>query len=141
MTHPAEVQTTSATMALVIRFAIVGLGVAGLYLGLYLLVLELGFARALANGASFGIAVSVQYVAQTRWTFRRSLAAPDQILRFAVAIGLGFVTSMILTAGLAPMLGWPDAWAPIAVMLVLPVQNFVIFRLWVYGTRAQDASG
>ncbi|TNJ44475.1 GtrA family protein [Phaeobacter sp. B1627] len=121
----------------ILRFCVVGTGVAGLYLGLFLLGVELGLAEAAANIISLGCAVVVQYIAQTAWTFRRPLAVPEQILRFACTIGLGFVVSTLITAHVGPHLGWPPALSGAVVMLWLPIQNYVMFRIWVFAAAAK----
>jgi putative flippase GtrA len=91
-----------------IRFAIVGVTVAALYVMLYVGFLSLGLAIWAANALAFGIAVLVQYVGQTAWTFRHQLAEPGQALRFCITIGLGFVTSAILTGLVGSALDWPS---------------------------------
>ncbi len=121
----------------ILRFCVVGTGVAGLYLGLFLLGVELGLTEAAANVTSLSCAVVVQYIAQTAWTFRRSLAVPEQIFRFVCTIGLGFVVSTLMTARFGPLLGWPPVLSGSVVMLWLPIQNFVMFRIWVFAVAAK----
>jgi putative flippase GtrA len=119
------------------RFGIVGALVAGLYVGTYLLVLEMGVVRQLANLLAFLLAVTVQYLGQTWFTFRQPLGRPDQIFRFACTIGLGFAVSALITGVLGPGLGWQD-WISAAVVTVwLPVQNYLVFRVWVYADTSQ----
>lgn len=123
-----------------IRFAIVGVTVAALYVMLYVGFLSLGLAIWAANALAFGIAVLVQYVGQTAWTFRQQLGKPDQMLRFGCTIAFGFLTSVFLTGGLGPFLGWQDWISASVVAVVLPVQNYVFFRIWVYAERGKKMS-
>lgn len=116
----------------ILRFSIVGVTIAALYVLSFTALLNLGMAQVVANSLAFGMAVAVQYVLQTAWTFRRPLALPDQMLRFGCTIGAGFVVSALITSAIGPALGWADWFAAAAVAIVLPVQNFIIFRLWVY---------
>ncbi|MBQ4824040.1 GtrA family protein [Leisingera sp. HS039] len=116
----------------IIRFCIVGTLVAGIYFSGYLLFLAAGLAQGFANAAAFAFAVTVQYVLQTWWTFRRPLSLPDQMVRFACSIGAGFVVSAMITAVLGPALGWPDWVSGALVTVWLPVQNYIVFRVWVY---------
>lgn len=115
----------------IIRFGIVGVTVAGLYVLLYL-GLQAVMAQAAANALAFGLAVLVQYVGQTLFTFRQKLAVPDQIGRFAAMIGLGLLVSALLTGLIGPALGWADWAAAAAVTVILPVQNYLFMTLWVY---------
>ncbi|MEO1140493.1 MAG: GtrA family protein [Pseudomonadota bacterium] len=114
------------------RFALVGLIVAGLYVVLYLLLLDLGMGKPLANTVAFLIAVTVQYVGQAAFTFEARLKDSHQILRFMAMIGLGLFTSTAITALVGPMLGLADWIAAITVTVVLPLQNYVLMRHWVF---------
>ena len=122
----------TAAQAQFLRFAIVGTGVAALYVCIYLVFLAVSIGQPLANFLAFLIAVSVQYIGQTWWTFRKPLGRPDQIFRFACTIGLGYLVSAGITGALGPGLGWPDSVSAIVVAVVLPVQNYLIFRIWVF---------
>ncbi len=115
-----------------LRYCVVGCSIAGLYVLLYAGLTAGGYAPMAANAWAFGLAVIFQYIAQTVWTFRRPLGLPDQMLRFVCTIALGFLTSAVLTSGVAPLVGL-SAWSSAAVVAVwLPVQNYLFFRIWVY---------
>ncbi len=115
-----------------LRFSITGVLVAGLYVGSYVVFLAAGLAQVWANAAAFGTAVTVQYIMQTAWTFRKPLALPDQAFRFICTIALGYLVSAVITGFAGPLAGWPDWLCAAVVAVVLPVQNFIIFSLWVY---------
>lgn len=115
-----------------VRFCIAGGSVALLYVLAYSGFLAAGLPQAAANAAGFALAVAVQYVLQTRWTFRRPLAEPGQAARFACTITAGFAVSALITGLLGPALGLAPWLAAAAAAVLLPVQNYVIFRLWVY---------
>jgi len=122
----------SPGQAQLLRFAVVGTGVAALYVLMYLGFLGLGLVQTMANALAFLLAVIVQYVGQTRWTFRRPLVLPDQIVRFVCTIGLGFLLSAGTTGVVGPMMYWHDAVSAAVVAVVLPVLNYLIFRVWVF---------
>lgn len=125
-----------ADLAQILRFSIVGVTIAALYVLGYTAFLALGLGQATANAVAFGTAVAVQYVLQTAWTFRRPLGMPDQMLRFGCTIAVGFVVSALITGAVGPLLGWADWLSAAVVAVVLPVQNFIIFRLWVYAAAS-----
>ncbi|PCJ07893.1 MAG: polysaccharide biosynthesis protein GtrA [Rhodobacteraceae bacterium] len=127
----------SAAQAQFLRFAIVGTVVAALYVLMYLAFLAMGLNQPLANLAAFLVAVTVQYFGQTWWTFRKPLGRPDQIVRFACTIGLGFLVSAGVTGVLGPALNWPDSVSAAVVAVVLPVQNYLIFRIWVFAEASE----
>ena len=117
-----------------LRFGIVGVGVAALYVLLYL-GFQTVMAQSVANGLAFLIAVAVQYLGQTLFTFRRPLAVPAQIGRFVAMIGCGLVMSALITGMVGPALGWADWMSAVIVTVVLPVQNYLFMKLWVYIDR------
>ncbi len=116
----------------VIRFAMVGIGVAVIYVLLYLAFLELGINQVTANIVAFLLAVVVQYLGQTVFTFHKPLGLPDQIIRFICIIGLGLLVSALITGFLGPSLGWPNWISAALVTIILPVQNFLFFKIWVF---------
>ncbi|GEM_PF-1275702 len=116
----------------IVRFAIVGATVAGIYILGYLVLLALGIAQPIANIAAFLFAVLIQYFAQTIWTFRKSAKQPRQAARFVVTITLGILVSAMVTGRIGPMLGWADWLSAGVVATILPIQNYIIFKVWVY---------
>ncbi len=120
-----------------LRFALVGAAVAAIYVGLYLLFLAIGLPRTVSNAAAFLIAVGLQYVGQAGFAFRVPLKDGLQALRFALMIGLGLITSTVITGLIGPALDLPNWIAALAVTVVLPLQNYVIMTRWVF-TRGHD---
>ena len=90
----------------ILRFALVGTGVAALYILLYLALIAMGLGNLPANAIAFLTAVAVQYLGQAGFTFKASLRDPHQALRFAVMIGFGLMTSALITGLIGPALGW-----------------------------------
>lgn len=115
-----------------LRFGVVGVSVALFYIALYLGLLHVGVPQVLANALAFGSAIAVQYAGQARFTFRRPLREPGQALRFGVMTGLGFVTSAVITGILGPVMGVSEGVAALAVILWLPLQNYIFMKLWVF---------
>lgn len=121
-------------LAQLLRFAAVGGTVAALYVGLFAFLRAEGLAEGLANTIAFAAAICVQYIGQTVLTFREPLVEPGQMLRFGLTVGLGYVVAAIITSLAGPALGWADWFSAGVVAALLPVQNFIIFRVWVYAS-------
>lgn len=119
----------------IIRFAVVGVTVAVFYFVLYLTFLSFGLPQLKANLMAFLFAIILQYVGQTMWTFRRPLAVPDQIGRFLITISLGLLVSSLITSALGPALGWENWLSAGIVTVVLPVQNYLFFKIWVFSGK------
>ncbi|WP_299564579.1 GtrA family protein [uncultured Sulfitobacter sp.] len=120
----------------IFSFALVGVGIALLYVVLYLAFLHVGLVQSAANALAFGLAVMVQYAGQARFTFQRQLNDLRQMLRFGFMIACGFTTSALITGIVAPYFMLPPLIAALAVTVILPVQNFILMSLWVFSKRA-----
>jgi len=120
----------------IFSFALIGVGVAVLYVVLYLAFLRSGLVQGAANALAFGIAVTVQYAGQARFTFHRQLNDPPQILRFGLMIAGGFFTSALITGIVASHFMLATWIAAIAVTVILPIQNFIFMTLWVFSSPA-----
>ena len=119
----------------IVRFALIGGFVALAYFLLYLGFLQLGMARGIANGLAFLLAICLQYAGQAGFTFGKRLDDPQQMLRFAVMVGLGFVMSGVITGLAGPAFGLADWIAAATVTIVLPVQNFILMTIWVFAKQ------
>lgn len=114
------------------RFAIVGISVAVVYAGGFTVLHQLGLHPGISSVLAFSVAVSWQYFAQTLWTFRSSARDARQASRFATTIAMGFFVSTAITGLFGPLLGFSE-WLSLGIVMVwLPVQNYLVFRLWVY---------
>ncbi len=113
------------------RFATTGFIVAVVYVALHS-VLATQIAPLASNMISFCLAVGVQYVLQTSWTFRRDIKDRDQAVRFAFVIAVGLTYSSIMTAFVGPLLDVSATLSAGFVAVTLPFLNFIAFRLWVY---------
>lgn len=114
------------------RFGIVGGTVAAAYVVAYLALLHIGVAQVAANAVAFLLAIVLQYAGQAIFTFRRDWAAAGQMLRFGVMTGLGFAVSALITGFVGPKAGLTDAQAALVVVFWLPIQNYIIMKIWVF---------
>ncbi|MDT8344357.1 MAG: GtrA family protein [Thermohalobaculum sp.] len=119
-------------IARLVRFALVGVSVALIYYVLFLWLRSADLARVLASTLAFAVAVAVQYVAQTWWTFGASPARGRYARRFAAMVGTGAILSAVITGILGPAVGASDAVAAAVTVVTLPVFNFVVMSAWVY---------
>lgn len=124
--------------AQMLRFSLVGGIVAVVYVLAYVVFLELNMPQASANGVAFLLCVVVQYVGQTWFTFRQPLGVPDQLFRFTCTIAAGWVVSALITGAIGPALGFAPWLCAAIVTVVLPVQNYIIFRLWVFSRSERE---
>lgn len=126
----------SPGLARVARFSLVGVCVALIYGVLFLWLRELGLARWVASTVAFAVAVLFQYVAQTWWTFGARPGDGGAAIRFAAMVGTGALLAAAITGLIGPALGASDAVSAAAVVVTLPVFNYVTMSVWVYRGRA-----
>lgn len=129
-------QTDAGTLG---RFIVMGMVNTVVYVGLFIGLREADITPFLANLLAFTTAVCVQYVGQSLFTFRTRLKDFGQILRFAVMIGAGLGASSVLATFVGPLMLWPSWLVALVVTVWLPVQNFILMRVWVYGTESESA--
>ena len=115
-----------------VRFAIVGGGTALAYILLYMAFLAVGLPQVVANGVAFLLAVILQYAGQAAFTFGQPLQDRKQISRFCVMVGLGFVSSALITGPISLMVGLTPWVAAAIVTVLLPIQNYIFMTLWVF---------
>lgn len=121
-----------AELSRLFRFGVTGFVVALVYVTGYTALYHTSLTPIAANFIAYGVAVSVQYVMQTLWTFQRPLIDGAQSLRFLATIGLGLIYSSVLASMIGPALGWKPWVAAGLVAVTLPILNYISFRLWVF---------
>lgn len=126
-------QTLGADTGQILRFAIVGTATAAIYVAGYnLLRLADLVSPAIGAAIAYLAAISFQYVGHARFTFRKTAADIGQARRFLIlnAAGLGF--AMAITVALTSFIETPDWIASVTVVILLPILNWILMRLWVF---------
>ena len=117
------------------RFAVVGVTVAALYFALFITMSQTQLSPFVINMLAFCSAVIVQYVLQAKWTFKRSAAKSAQAGKFIVAVGFGLLLSTLISSVIGPAMQWPPALTATLVIIILPVSNFILFKIWVFALK------
>lgn len=139
MTLPFNI--SKATFQLAVRYTITGLAVTAVYVGLYFLLRNvLTMSPAFASGIAMTTAVVFQYVMHSVFTFQRKWADGGQLIKFLVSIALSVIISDIFVARLGEALNVPEPLRLLAVVVTLPVVNFIFFTFWVYAAKREDKS-
>lgn len=139
MTLPFNI--SKATFQLAVRYTITGLAVTAVYVGLYFLLRNvLTMSPAFASGIAMTTAVVFQYVMHSVFTFQRKWADGGQLVKFLISIALSVIISDIFVARLGEALNVPEPLRLLAVVVTLPVVNFIFFTFWVYAAKRDDKS-
>jgi putative flippase GtrA len=130
---------SKATMQLAVRYIITGLAVTAVYVGLYFLLRDLlALSPAFASGISMTTAVVFQYIMHSVFTFQRKWADGRQLVKFVVSIFISVTISDIFVARLGEALNVPESLRLLAVIVTLPIVNFIFFTFWVYADKRDD---
>ena len=116
----------------VLAFTLVGGTTALIYVGGYSVFRQSGVPAAAASTLSYLAAITFQYFGHSGLTFGKNPRDRGQLVRFLVLNGIGLITAVAITLALTKILGAQDWVASLAVILVLPVLNWFLMRLWVF---------
>ena len=115
------------------RFGLVGVFVATLYFVLSVLIVDIfDLVSWVGSAIAYVIAIIVQYILQTVFTFRESLEEKSQAFKFFVTVLSGLIFSVLVTGVIWPLTEWPEWWAYLIVIVTLPITNYIVFKYWVY---------
>ena len=125
----------SETVGQLVRFAIVGFSLAALYSAIYWYLATYVMPPVLAVVIAFAVAVSIGFVAHSRWSFRGHGRREDNRLkiRFLAVQGAGFVLNegfiWLLTG---PLVHGPTWWPLIPAIFLTPLATFALNRQLVF---------
>ncbi|MFL6721869.1 MAG: GtrA family protein [Sphingomonas sp.] len=125
----------SKTFAQLVRFAIVGFALAGLYSAIYWYLATYVMAPVLAVVIAFLVAVSIGFVLHSRWSFKGHGASEDHRLKvkFLAVQASGFLLNLAFTWVLTgPLVHGPTWWPLIPAILVTPLATFLLNKQLVF---------
>lgn len=124
----------SETVGQLIRFAIVGFGLAAVYSAIYWYLATYFVTPVLAVVIAFLVSVSIGFVLHSRWSFRGHGRAEDNALKvkFLLVQVSGFVLNEIFTYVLTGPMHEPTWWPLVPAIFVTPLATFVLNRKLVF---------
>ena len=141
----SRLNLSSETMGQLVRFAIVGFSLAGVYAAIYECLATGGtfsdshpgryvITPVLAVVIAFIVAVSIGFVLHSRWSFRGHGAREDRQLKikFLLVQGSGFVLNEAFTWVLTGPMHGPTWWPLIPAIFVTPFATFALNRQLVF---------
>ena len=122
------------TVGQLIRFAIVGFSLAGVYSVIYWVLATYVMTPMAAVVIAFLVSVSIGFVAHSRWSFRGHGAREDHRLRtkFLLVQTSGFVLNELFTWFLTGPMHGPTWWPLIPAIFVTPLATFALNRQLVF---------
>jgi putative flippase GtrA len=124
----------SETFGQLVRFAIVGFGLAGVYSAIYWYLATYVMTPVLAVVIAFLVSVSIGFVLHSRWSFRGHGAREDHRLKvkFLLVQTSGFVLNEIFTWALTGPMHGATWWPLVPAIFVTPLATFALNRQLVF---------
>lgn len=122
------------TFGQLLRFAVVGFSLAGLYSAIYWYLATYVMAPMLAVVVAFLVSVTIGFVLHSRWSFKGHGQREDRLLKikFLLVQTSGFFLNEIFTWVLTGPLDGPTWWPLIPAIFVTPLATFWLNRQWVF---------
>jgi putative flippase GtrA len=126
---------SNETFGQLVRFAVVGFSLAGLYSVIYWYLATFVMAPMLAVVIAFAVAVSIGFVLHSRWSFRGHGKSEDRQMKtkFLLVQGSGFLLNEAFTWVLTGPMHGPTWWPLIPAIFVTPLATYLLNRQWVFG--------
>jgi len=123
------------TFGQLVRFAVVGFSLAGVYSSIYWYLATFVMAPMLAVVIAFAVAVSIGFVLHSRWSFRGHGKAEDRRMKmkFLLVQGSGFLLNEAFTWLLTGPMHGPTWWPLVPAIFVTPLATYLLNRQWVFG--------
>ncbi len=127
-THPVTAQFA--------RFGITGVALTVMSAGLYWIgAALLGIAPLVSTVVAYAIVVPIGYWVHSAWSFRGH-GTRDNLwrtsFRFVAVQGVGFLINSLAVWVLTGLLGGPEWWPVIPMLVVTPLATFWLNRVWTF---------
>jgi putative flippase GtrA len=125
----------NGTFGQLVRFAMVGFALAGIYSAIYWYLATYVMTPVLAVVVAFLVSVSIGFVLHSRWSFRGHGRREDNRLKikFLLVQASGFVLNEVFTWVLTgPLVHGPTWWPLIPAIFVTPLATFALNRRLVF---------
>ena len=122
------------TFLQLVRFAVVGFSLAGVYSVIYWYLATFVMPPVLAVVVGFLVSVSLGFVLHSRWSFRGHGRREDRRLKmkFLLVQTSGFLLNEAFTWYLTGPLHGPTWWPLVPAVFVTPLATFLLNRQWVF---------
>jgi putative flippase GtrA len=122
------------TFSQLVRFAVVGFFLAGVYSAIYWYLATYVMPPMLAVVFAFAVAVSIGFVMHSRWSFRGHGKREDRRLKmkFLLVQASGFFLNEAFTWVLTGPLHGPTWWPLVPAIFVTPLATYIFNRQWVF---------
>lgn len=120
------------------RYGVVGLANNAFGFILYLVLTHYGVEPKLAMSVVYTIGTMVSFTGNRKWTFSHGESAIGSMLRYTVALLLGYLINLSMLAFFTDIMGFSHQWVQAAAIFVVAAFLFVAFKFFVFPRRMSD---
>jgi putative flippase GtrA len=130
-----RLNVSQETFGQLIRFAVVGFFLAGVYSAIYWYLATFVMPPVVAVLVAFIVAASIGFVLHSRWSFKGHGKREDRRMKikFLLVQGSGFLLNEAFTWFLTGPMHGPTWWPLIPAIFVTPLATYLFNRQWVFG--------
>lgn len=131
----SRLNLSNDTLFQLVRFALVGFFLAGVYSAIYWYLAKYVMIEELAVAIAFLVSVSIGFVLHSRWSFRGHGRREDNKLKikFLAVQGSGFLLNEVFTWVLTgPLVHGPIWWPILPAIFVTPLATYALNRQLVF---------
>jgi putative flippase GtrA len=130
-----RLNVSQETFSQLVRFALVGFFLAGVYSAIYWYLATFVMPPVAAVLIAFLVSVSIGFVLHSRWSFRGHGKREDRRMKvkFLAVQSSGFLLNEIFTWVLTGPMHGPTWWPLLPAIFVTPLATYLLNRQWVFG--------
>lgn len=120
-----------------IKYGVIGVFGTLLQTGTLFLVVEKGHGDPLL-GATLGFILSLifSYAANSRWTFKESERSKSALVKYTIVCCGGLVLNLLIIYLFDRVLGWWYGYGQITAIVLVPIHNFILNKVWAFRTSS-----
>lgn len=120
-----------------LRFGIIGISSGLLFIATTSLLVHFGGASPQhASIAGYIVSIPTNFVGHRRFSFRSRGRLLAELVRFVCVHLFNIVLTFAIMSGAVAHLGLAYAWGMAGVVVIIPIVNFVLAKLWIFGQRS-----
>ncbi|CAM4398231.1 GtrA family protein [Saccharibacillus endophyticus] len=122
-----------------LKYGVIGVVGTLLQTGTLFIYVEKGHGDPLV-GSTLGFIFSLlfSYMANSRWTFRKSERSASALVKYAVVSCAGLLLNLLILFLFDRVFGWWYGYGQIASIVLVPIHNFILNKAWAFRTPKRE---
>ncbi|WP_051507113.1 GtrA family protein [Saccharibacillus sacchari] len=122
-----------------LKYGVIGVVGTVLQTGTLFIYVEKGHGDPLV-GSTLGFILSLlfSYMANSRWTFRKSERSASALVKYTVVSCAGLLLNLLILFLFDRVFGWWYGYGQIASIVLVPIHNFILNKAWAFRTPKRE---